>query len=289
MTFDSETHTTTISHLNHEGRGVAQIEGKVTFIQNALPQETVSFKYTKRHKNFDEGLALEILDNPNAERVTPACPHVSHCAGCSLQHLSTQGQIKLKETTLKEHFKHFAELTLDDVEPAIHKNSYHYRHKARLSVKDVLKKNKVLVGFHEHNGRYVSDIQSCSILAKPMNDKILVLADQISKLSVRAFIPQIEVAISDQELALVFRHVQPLTQEDLFSLINFAKEEQVSVYLQPSAKDKATETLLFSLFPENLKKSESSTLLKLWPQDGLNHRARSSKICTIKQSLMIYF
>ncbi len=259
--------TATIRHLSHEGRGVANLNGKTVFIHNALPNETVSFRYTKRHKNFDEGYAVEIVDNTSPDRVEPMCPHVAICAGCSLQHLSATAQLTLKENTLKEQFKHFAHIDITHLEPALQATGYHYRTKARLSVKDVIKKNKVLIGFHEHNGRYVADIDRCPILPQSVGDKLPLLSQLVSQLSVRSAIPQIEVTISADETALIIRHVQPLPLIDIEKIVAFAQNEGFSIYLQPSKQDTETR-LTVATFLSNTATDESLVLIKLWPKNS---------------------
>ncbi len=259
--------TATIRHLSHEGRGVADLNGKTVFIQNALPNETVSFRYTRRHKNFDEGYAVAILKNISPDRVESMCPHTAICAGCSLQHLSSEAQLKLKENTLKEQFKHFAQIDITQLEPALHATNYHYRYKARLSVKDVIKKNKVLIGFHEHNGRYVADIDRCPILPGVVGNKLPLLSQLISELSVRSAIPQIEVAISSDETALIIRHVQPLPVNDIEKIIVFAQNEGFSIYLQPSKQDKETRVIV-AAFLSSTTTDENLPLIKLWPKNS---------------------
>lgn len=277
------TGTATIRQLSHEGRGVADVNGKTVFIQNALPQETVSFRILKQYKNFDEGIATEILENPHPDRVKPLCPHTAICAGCSLQHLSSRGQLALKEKTLKEHFKHFAHLDIPFLEPAIHDSAYHYRHKARLSVKDVMKKNKVLIGFHEHNGRYVAEIEHCAILAKSIGDKLPLLTQLISSLNTRSDIPQIEVAITAEENALIIRHVQPLEAKDVEKIIAFAQKESFSIYLQPSKQDHETRHTLKALLDIETSVDQSATLIKIWPKSSpfLLHYHLPQENCTL--------
>ncbi len=259
--------TAIIRHLSHEGRGVANLNGKTVFIQNALPNETVSFRYTRRHKNFDEGYAVEVLENTSPDRVEPKCPHTAICAGCSLQHLSTEAQLTLKENTLKEQFKHFAHTDITHLEPAIHAKAYHYRTKARLSVKDVIKKNKVLIGFHEHNGRYVADISSCAILPQDVGDKLHLLSKLVSELSVHSAIPQIEVSINADETALIIRHVQPLPLSDIEKIVAFAKHEGFSIYLHPSKQDKETRVTVAG-FLSNATTDDTLPLIKLWPKNS---------------------
>lgn len=279
----SMTETATIKQLSHEGRGIADIKGKTVFIQNALPSETVSFRFIKQHKNFDEGIAIDVLENPSPDRVSPLCPHTAICAGCSLQHLSAAGQLALKERTLKEHFKHFAHLDIPQLEPAIQENTYHYRHKARLSVKDVLKKNKVLIGFHEHNGRYVAEIEECAILAKPLGDKLPLLTQLVSSLNARSAIPQIEIAVTAEETALILRHVRPLGRSDLEKIIAFAQTESFSIYLQPSKEDKETRTNISTFFGSEILAEGSPLLIKLWPKNSsfLLHYHLPAEDCTL--------
>lgn len=271
--------TATIRHLSHEGRGVANLNGKTVFIQNALPNETVSFRYTRRHKNFDEGYAVEVLENTSPDRVEPKCPHTTICAGCSLQHLSTEAQLTLKENTLKEQFKHFAHIDITHLEPAIHAKAYHYRYKARLSVKDVIKKNKVLIGFHEHNGRYVADISTCAILPEAVGNKLHLLSKLVSELSVHSAIPQIEVTISADETALIIRHVEPLPLSDIEKIVAFAEHEGFSIYLQPSKQDKKTRATVAAFLGKVLKpdlkldprpsvEDDNLLLIKLWPKNS---------------------
>ncbi len=259
--------TATIRQLSHEGRGVATLNGKTVFIHNALPNETVSFRYTRRHKNFDEGYAVDVLENISQDRVAPLCPHTAICAGCSLQHLSSQAQLTLKENTLKEQFKHFAHIDITQLEPAIHAKAYHYRTKARLSVKDVIKKNKLLIGFHEHNGRYVADIDRCLILPEAVGDKLPLLSDLISSLNVRSAIAQIEVSLSADETALILRHVQPLPVNDLEKIVAFAQTEEFSIYLQPSKQDRETRENVMT-FLSLAAIDDTLPLIKLWPKNS---------------------
>lgn len=275
--------TATIRQLSHEGRGIADIDGKTVFIQNALPNETVSFQLIKRHKNFDEGIAVEILENPHADRVSPLCPHTAICAGCSLQHLSSKAQLTLKENTLKDHFKHFARIDIPELQPAIHDSAYHYRHKARLSVKDVIKKDRVLIGFHEHNGRYVADIERCAILAKSVGEQLPALTELVSQLAARSSIPQIEIAITDDETALIIRHVQPLSRTDMEKIIAFAKNHAFSIYLYPSKQDQQTEQTMAALLSAPALSDLSTPLIKLWPKDSdfMLHYDLPAENCTL--------
>lgn len=157
------THTATIEALSHDGRGIARINGKTTFLLSGLPTEEVTFVYSKKHTTFDEGQVVSV-NSSSSERATPACQHFAICGGCSLQHMQHTQQIALKQKVLLEQLQHFGDLAPQTLLPPITAPIWGYRHKARLSVKYVAKKNALLVGFREKNGRYVADLQSCEIL-----------------------------------------------------------------------------------------------------------------------------
>lgn len=224
-------HQLKIQSLSHDGRGIANSDGKKTFIFGALPNEKVTFQYLKKHNNYDEGMAIEILE-PSLDRINPECPHFPICGGCSLQHLKHVKQISFKINMLQEILQHFGDLKdLQMLSPIIGP-IYGYRKRARLSVKYVAKKGKVLIGFHERNGRFVADIDSCKVLDPRVGEKIIHLRELITKLSIYQNIPQIEVAIGDTKIALVFRILKECSDQDLILLSQFADEHNFTIYLQ---------------------------------------------------------
>lgn len=224
--------TTSITALSHDGRGIAHINGKTTFIENALPNETVSFVYTKHHSKYDEGRAIEII-NSVPERAEPKCQHYGVCGGCSLQHISSAAQLDIKQKMLLEQLKHFGNVQPETILPPLTGSIWGYRRKARLGVKYVAKKNAVLVGFREKNNRFLADLKRCEVLHPSVGNLIGELKLLITDLKAYQQIAQIEVAVSDNETALIFRHMAPLVKEDLEKLINFAKAHNLKIYLQP--------------------------------------------------------
>lgn len=227
---------TKIESLSHDGRGVAHIDGKATFIENALPGEEITFTYTRRHNKFDEAKTVEVLQT-SCDRVVPECPHFGVCGGCALQHVDHIKQIEFKINNLKEHFKHFGDTENLNILPPILGSVWHYRSRARLSIKYVQKKQKVLVGFHEKNGRYIAEIDQCPILHETISNKILDLGSLISSLTIYNQIPQVEVACGDNITALLFRHLAPLSDQDLELLAQFGREHNFQIYLQSGGID----------------------------------------------------
>ena len=223
----------TIETLSHEGRGITHVDGKTIFVDGALKGESVMFRYRGSRAKFAEGSIEELIDNISVDRVEPACKHYSVCGGCSLQHISAEKQIEHKEQVLQEQLQHIGGVTVEQVLPPLTGPLWAYRHKARLGVKHVAKKNKVLVGFREKYSSYVADIDSCEVL-HPSAGKILrELGELISGLSVYNKIAQIEVAVSGQKTVLVFRNLTDLSGEDINKVDAFANQYELAIYLQP--------------------------------------------------------
>ena len=223
----------TIEALSHEGRGITHVDGKTIFVDGALKGESVMFRYRGSRAKFAEGSIEELIDNISVDRVEPVCKHYSVCGGCSLQHISTEKQIEHKEQVLQEQLQHIGGVTAEQVLPPLTGPLWAYRHKARLGVKYVAKKNKVLVGFREKYSSYVADIDSCEVL-HPSAGKILrELGELISGLSVYNKIAQIEVAVSGQKTVLIFRNLTGLSGEDINKVDAFANQYELTIYLQP--------------------------------------------------------
>jgi len=220
-----------IEDLSHDGRGIARIDGKVWFINGALPGEKVMIKHTGGNKNFEEGVAQEVL-LASDERVDAKCKFYDVCNGCTMMHLAPEKQIEFKQNTLKQNLIKMAKLEPDSWLPALTDSAWHYRRRARLSVRWVIAKDKVLVGFREKNGRYVADMDYCEILQKPLDELLIPLAQMIEQLKIRQHIAQIEASIADEDVALIVRHLKPIGLDDEQILLNFAKDHDVRIYSQ---------------------------------------------------------
>ncbi len=225
-----------MSALSHEGRGIAHVSGKTTFVRGALAGERIRFRYTKRHRKWDEGKLLEVL-RPAPERVEPGCTHFGICGGCALQHLIPRQQLTFKETVVREKLRH-----MGGVEPStwltpLAGPAWGYRRKARLAVKYVAgKDDRVLVGFREAHSTLVADVASCRVLDPRVGAYIPQLAEMIRRLSIFDRVPQIEVAAGDQAVGLVFRNLAPFAAEDYRLLSAFARQYGFYVYEQSGDK-----------------------------------------------------
>ncbi|HPY40572.1 MAG TPA: 23S rRNA (uracil(1939)-C(5))-methyltransferase RlmD, partial [Thiolinea sp.] len=223
-----------ISSLTLEGKGVARVNGKTVFIEGALPEEKVAFRYTSYKANYDEGRVETVLSaSPN--RVEPKCQHFAICGGCSWQHISLDAQILYKQQILLDNLLHIGKVQPVNIFEPLTADGWAYRRKARLGARWVRKKQQVLVGFREKNGGLLADISRCEVLHPLVGERITALKDLATSLDARDTLPQIEVSIGDDEVAaLVVRHMQPLSAGDSEKLLNFAREFNFELYLQPA-------------------------------------------------------
>ena len=225
-----------IEALSHEGRGIARVKGKTVFVNGALPGEDALFQYKKQRPKYDEAHALEIT-NPVAERIDAKCEFFGLCGGCSLQHMQHNFQLEHKQSVLIEQLTHIGKVKPESVIPPLTGPQWGYRRKARLGVKYVEKKGKVLVGFREKYSPFVADMNSCEVLHPSVGSLIEPLQCLIKELSLIKQIPQIEVAVGDEVTALVFRHLADLTDEDKEKLRLFAEHHHVDIFLQSGGLD----------------------------------------------------
>ncbi|MGH8122844.1 MAG: 23S rRNA (uracil(1939)-C(5))-methyltransferase RlmD, partial [Rudaea sp.] len=225
-----------ITDLTHDGRGVAHIAGKAVFVAGALAGERVKLRYTGKHRHYDEAAVEEIL-LASPDRVVPRCAHFGVCGGCALQHLAPAAQIAAKQRVLLENLERIGKVQPQALLEPITDTPWGYRRKARLSVKFVDKKGRMLVGFRENNGRYVADIRRCEVLHPAVGERIEALAALLESLQAKREIAQIEVAAGDDLVALVFRHLQPLSEQDRDALVEFGKTHQLGIFLQPGGID----------------------------------------------------
>ncbi len=228
--------TVTIESLAHDGRGVAHVDGKVVFIDEALPGEELEFIYTDSRRDYAEGKVSRLISR-SEHRVEPECPHFGVCGGCSFQHVADEQQIQFKQELLKQQFNHLGKVEITEIWEPLTGPYWAYRRKARMGVKYVAKKGRVLVGFRERRNPFLAEIESCKVMHPVVGEKLMDLSAMIGQLSVKDKIPQIEVAIGDEDCVLAFRVLEAPTTEDRQIMSDFGRQHGISICLQPKGPD----------------------------------------------------
>ena len=229
-----------IESLDQEGRGIARVDGKVVFVEGALPGERVTIETKKRKPSYEIARTVAI-EKANASRVTPRCPHFGVCGGCTLQHADPALQVAAKQRALEDAFERIGRVRPETLLAPIDGPAWGYRYRARLSVRNVPKKGGVLVGFHERRSSYVADMRECHVLPRKLSDLLVPLRTLIASLTIRDRLPQIEVAIGERlapgaptlVYALVLRVLDLPTATDAAKLVAFADQHGVEFWLQP--------------------------------------------------------
>jgi 23S rRNA (uracil1939-C5)-methyltransferase len=228
-----------IESLDGEGRGVARKpEGKVVFVEDALPGERVAARVVKQRAKFDVAAATRTL-NASASRRPARCAHFGICGGCATQHVEMRTQMAAKQRWLEENLARIGKTRPETILPIIYGEEWGYRRRARLSVRRVARKGGVLVGFHERRSSYIADMHQCPVMPEHISALINPLRALVDALSVRQRLPQIEVAVGDNASALVFRHLEPLQAADERLLCEFGERHGVHLWLQPGAPETA--------------------------------------------------
>jgi 23S rRNA (uracil1939-C5)-methyltransferase len=227
-----------IESLDREGRGVAHVDGKAVFVDGALPGERVEYAPRRQKASYELATVTRLL-RTSAARVEPRCAYFGICGGCAMQHVELRVQVAAKQRVLEDALWHIGKVRAETLLSPIHGTSWGYRHRARLSARFVPKKGGALVGFRERRSAYVADMASCEVLPPGVSALIEPLRGLVGALSIRDRMPQIEVAVGEELVVLVFRVLDPLSVDDESSLRRFADRHGVQVWLQPAGPDSA--------------------------------------------------
>jgi 23S rRNA (uracil1939-C5)-methyltransferase len=213
-------------------------QGKVVFVEGALPSERAAVRVFQEKRKFDVGRATSIVERSSGRR-EPRCPHFGDCGGCATQHADERTQMAAKQRWLEDCLERIGKVKPDTLLPIVYGPEWGYRHRARLSVRHVPSRGGAMVGFRERRSTHVTDMRECHVLPERISALIPKLRSLVGSLSVRERLPQIEVAVGDNAAALVFRHLVPLSPEDEATLKTFAETHAIHVWLQPGGPDSA--------------------------------------------------
>ena len=230
-----------IESMDLDAQGIAhRSDGKVVFVDGALPFELVSANVHRKKSNWERASLLAI-HRESSQRVNPGCPHfglhAGACGGCKMQHLHIGAQVAIKQRVLEDNLWHLGKVKPETLLRPIEGPAWGYRYRARLSVRNVIKKGTVLVGFHERKSRYVADMQVCQVLPPHVSAMLMPLRALVASMQASDTIPQLELACGDSVTALVLRHMEPLSDGDIALLRSFAAEHGVQWWLQSKGPD----------------------------------------------------
>ncbi len=227
-----------IESVDHEGVGVAHVEGKVVFLDGGVTGERVRFQRRRSRGNFDLGSVTEVL-RPSSQRVTPRCAYFGTCGGCAMQHIEPAAQVAAKQRVLEDNLARLGKVKPERMLPPVVGPAWGYRNRARLSVHYVAKKGGVLVGFHERRSSYVADTWTCEVLPPSVSALIRPLREMFTSMKLRERLPQVELAVGEEVTVLVMRHLEPIPEEDAAKLRAFADRHGIQWWLQPKGPDTA--------------------------------------------------
>ncbi|MEW6415091.1 MAG: 23S rRNA (uracil(1939)-C(5))-methyltransferase RlmD [Pseudomonadota bacterium] len=227
-----------ILSLDHEGHGVARLDGKVTFVDGALAGERAEIAIYRKHAKYNSANAVAILASSD-QRTPPKCKYFGRCGGCSMQHLEPAAQVAAKQRVLEENLARIGKVKPETILRALHGPTWGYRHRARLSVRRVDRKGGVLVGFHEKRSSFITDMAGCEVLTPHVSALIQPLRMLITGLSNSDRIPQIEIAVGEHVTVLVFRLLEPWTDDDAARVRVFAEIHGVQVWEQRKGPETA--------------------------------------------------
>jgi 23S rRNA (uracil1939-C5)-methyltransferase len=262
----------TIESLDQEGRGVARADGKVIFVEGALPGEVVTYTSFRRKPKFEVANIGSLL-HPSSQRVTPRCRYFGVCGGCSLQHLDPSAQVAVKQRKLEDDLWHIGRVRAETMLSPIYGQSWGYRHRARFTVRDVPKKGGVLVGFHEKRSSFVAVMDSCEVVPARIARLLVPLRALIGTLSIKREVPQVELAIGDDVDVLVLRVLRSPALQDEVLLREFADNHRVQLWLQPKGPETAFPFYPLSAPPLSYRLDESRVEIRFRPTDftQINH------------------
>ncbi|KAF3998849.1 23S rRNA (uracil(1939)-C(5))-methyltransferase RlmD [Glaciimonas immobilis] len=240
--------TIDIKSLDMDARGIGHLQnddgsqGKVIFVEGALPGENVSFHSFRKKKKW-EFATMTDLHRESVSRIKPRCQFYGVCGGCAMQHLEPNAQVAVKQRVLEDNLWHISKIKADLVLRPIYGPTWEYRYRARISVRNVPKKGGVLVGFHERKSPYVTDMTSCDILPAKVSAMLVPLRGLIGSLTIIEHLPQIELAVGEsaqgQVTVMVLRIMAALSAEDEVKLKAFADAYEVQWWLQTGPPETA--------------------------------------------------
>ena len=155
-----------IDRLDHQGRGIGYIGGKIVFVKDALPGEKVKVKVVRENRKFYEGVVLEYCSK-SSDRVIVSCPYYEFCGGCDIMHMSYDFQHDYKINKVKDIIRKFVKDNINVVDIS-YDNQFNYRNKATFHVKEG-------IGYFKEKTYDLIKIDECMISSLEINNVLNIL------------------------------------------------------------------------------------------------------------------
>ena len=155
-----------IDRLDHQGRGIGYINGKIVFVKNALPGESVNVKIVRENKKFYEGVVIDFYSQ-SSDRVNVDCPYYNDCGGCDIMHMSYDFQHVYKINKVRDIIRKFvhSDFVINDIG---YDNQFYYRNKATFHVKKG-------IGYFKEKTYDLISIDKCMISSNEINSVLDIL------------------------------------------------------------------------------------------------------------------
>lgn len=157
-----------IERLDHQGRGITYINGKIAFVKDTLPGEEIELKIIKENSKLIEAEPTSFLKESQL-RVKELCPYYKECGGCNLLHMSYEEQIKYKQSKIVDIMKKYADINSEVIKQIVPcDRQFHYRNKVTLKVKEKL-------GYFKEKTYELIPIEKCLLVNDKINEIIKIL------------------------------------------------------------------------------------------------------------------
>lgn len=217
-----------INDLDHQGRGVGRYNGKVCFVQGALPSEKVQAIITEDKKQLLNAKLHKVLQ-ASTERIEPDCPWFSECGGCQLQHLNYAAQTQQKQTRVDQLL---AKQGIKQLpwQPILKSQPFQYRNRTRLSAWYEGKQNKLHLGFRQFNSKKLIEVDQCLVIAPKFSKLLPELVQILNKLKCKKHISHVELNSAGQRYCIVLRVLNKPSEQDDVKLTEFALAHDLDIY-----------------------------------------------------------
>lgn len=246
-----------IERLDHQGRGIGKIDGKIVFVPKTLPSEVVNAKLVLEKKKFYEGEIIEIIRTSD-DRKKVICPHFFECGGCQFLHMDYQKSLNFKQNKVKEIINKYVStnVMINPIVPS--DESLFYRNKITLQV------NK-MIGYYKEKTNFIIPIEMCYIADSQINKIYNQLKDNINMDNIDQII--IRSGKKTMESMVIFKTKNSI---DKNRIINLLKNYADSIYINNDlvyGKDKIIEKLFdyqFYISPTSFFQVNTSQAEKLY-------------------------